>query len=106
MHAWCICESEASSSRTRTDRRPRIRRHRYNEAIIEGGASWNQALPGAVAAFFYDKTRKHEGGKGGAPSFIRRKRDGFIGHWGLKEEDAPLLEFDRADFARPFTTVD
>ena len=73
----------------------------YNEAIIAGGEEWNAALPGAIEAFFYDKTRKHD-----APSNARRKRDGFVEHYRLQKADVPLLEFDRSNFERPFTTID
>ena len=71
----------------------------YNEVIMAGGSEWNEALPHAIEAFFYEEAGMLEGGV----ASLRRRRDDFVAHWGPAVGGVPLLKLDRSNFQVPFS---
>ena len=63
------------------------------------------AQPFAIEAFFYDKARRGDYSWGGAPKKVAETRQGFLEYWKLDATDVPLLEFDRLNWRRPFSTA-
>ena len=63
----------------------------YNEIVVDG-QHWNDHLPDAIEAFF-----------GGSKA--RENRRAFAKHFGLAEDDVPLLRFDQQNWEAPFSDV-
>ena len=69
----------------------------HNEVVIEGGDTWEQSLPQAIEAFYYE-TRFE-----GAEAIARSLRDAFVTRHKLSAEAVPLLVLDRTDWDVPFS---
>jgi hypothetical protein len=73
--------------------------NRYNEVILAGGDEWNDALPHAIEAFYFDVSTPR------AQERVREIHQGFITRWHLAAKEVALLRFNRSDFTAPFAEV-